>query len=278
MFQERFNPASADRNLLVDDVPAGPAPPAFGGPFVGAWRNYIKTVFKKGFMYKLSCKPSAHFYVAENKTLAGKEDRAYDGEALGRKLAVVFFEAGPGGLFRRVNQETLGMHQELLTLAELLQTVGGIDVPLDPTRTGAQTEVLIESFFQDLEILRMVCSVEPAAPGVHIYSLGQDVNAEAAFALDTPPDHRTKMLLARALQRQQELGPEENLQHVWSQPLVDLRRRAAHLFPAAPAPPAPPAPAKGKGGGRGRGRGRAHAAPPAPAKGKGRGRRGRGGH
>ena len=78
------------------------------------------------------------------------------------------------------------MHQELLTLAELLQTVGGIDVPLDPTRTGAQTEVLIESFFQDLEILRMVCSVEPAAPGVHIYSLGQDVNAEAAFALEAP--------------------------------------------------------------------------------------------
>ena len=170
------------------------------------------------------------------------------------------------------------MRQELLTLAELVQTVGGIDVPPDPSRTVAQTEVLIESFFQDLEILRMVCTLEPAAPGVHIYSLGQDVNAEAAFALDTPPDHRTKMLLARALQRHQELGPEENLQHVWSQPLVDLRRRAAHLFPA-PAPPAPPAPAKGKGGGRGRGRGRAHAAPPpAPAKGKGRGRRGRGGH
>ena len=91
MFQDRFNLASADRNLLVEEVPAGPAPHAFGGPFVGAWRNYIKTVFKKGFMYKLSCRPSAHFYVAENKTLAGKEDRAYDGEALGRKLAVVFF-------------------------------------------------------------------------------------------------------------------------------------------------------------------------------------------
>ena len=91
MFQDRFNLASADRNLLVEDVPAGPAPHAVGGPFVAAWRNYIKTVFKKGFMYKLSCRPSVHFYVAENKTLAGKEDRAYDGEALGRKLAVVFF-------------------------------------------------------------------------------------------------------------------------------------------------------------------------------------------
>ena len=185
------------------------------------------------------------------------------------------FEEGLGGLFRRVNQETFGMHQELLTLAELLRTVGGIEVPLDPNRTVAQTEVLIESFFQDLEILRMVCTLEPAAPGVHIYSLGLDLNAEAAFALEAPPEHRTNMVLARALQRQAALGPEENLQHVWSQPLVDLRVRAAHLFPP-PVPPAPPAPAKGKG--RGRGRGRAHAAPPAPAKGKGRGRRGRGGH
>ena len=158
------------------------------------------------------------------------------------------------------------MHQELLTLAELLRAVGGSEVPLDPNRTVAQTEVLIESSFQDLVILRMVCTLEPAAPWVHIYSLGLDLNAEAAFALEAPPEHRTKMVLARALQRQEELGPGENLQHVWSQPLVDLRVRAAHMFPP-PVPPAPPAPAKGKG--RGRGRRRAHA---------GRGRRGRGGH
>ena len=84
------------------------------------------------------------------------------------------------------------MHQELLTLAELLQTVGGIEVPPGPSRTVAQTEVLIESFFQDLEILRMVCTLEPAAPGVHIYSLGLDLNAEAAFALEAPsrPSHK----------------------------------------------------------------------------------------
>ena len=96
------------------------------------------------------------------------------------------FEEGPVGLFRRVNQDTLGKQQELLTIAELLQTVGGIEVPLDPNRTVAQTEVFIESFFQDLEILRIVRTLEPAAPGVHIYSLGLDLNAEAAFALEAP--------------------------------------------------------------------------------------------
>ena len=64
-------------------------------------------MFKKGFMYKVSCKPATTLYVAENKTLSGKEDRVYEGEALGRKMAIVFFEnaPGPGSLVRRVNRE-----------------------------------------------------------------------------------------------------------------------------------------------------------------------------
>ena len=39
----------------------------------------MRSVFKKGFMYKLSCKPSVVLYIAENKTLAGKEDKSYEG-------------------------------------------------------------------------------------------------------------------------------------------------------------------------------------------------------
>ena len=99
------------------------------------------------------------------------------------------------------------MHQEHLALAELLQTVGGIDVPLDPSRTVAQTEVLIESFFQDLEILRMVCSVEPAAPGVHMYSLGQDLHAEAAFALEAPSRPSNKHAPGQGLTEATGVGP-----------------------------------------------------------------------
>ena len=45
----------------------------------------MKSVFQKGFMYRVSCNPSVVLYVAENKTLAGKEDRAYEGEAMRRK-------------------------------------------------------------------------------------------------------------------------------------------------------------------------------------------------
>ena len=90
-------------------------------------------------MYRVSCKPSVVIYVAENKTLAGKEDRAYEGEAMGRKLALVFFEDADAGMVRRVDRGCVGMQQELLTLAELLQTLGGIDVPADPERTTAHT-------------------------------------------------------------------------------------------------------------------------------------------
>ena len=50
----------------------------------------MKSVFQKGFMYRVSCNPSVVLYVAENKTLAGKEDRAYEGEAMGRNLVLVF--------------------------------------------------------------------------------------------------------------------------------------------------------------------------------------------
>ena len=83
----------------------------------------MRTVFQKGFMYRLSCKPSVILYIAENKVLAGREDRTYEGEALGRKMAIVFFEDMDASLARSVSRETFGMHQVLLSTAEILQTL-----------------------------------------------------------------------------------------------------------------------------------------------------------
>ena len=103
LFRDRLNLRAEDRNLLAEDL-AAPIPVPVGGPFAVAWRNYMKSVFKKGFMYQLSCRPSVTIYVAENKTLAGKEDRAYEGEAMGRKLALVFFEPAGGNLVRRADR------------------------------------------------------------------------------------------------------------------------------------------------------------------------------
>jgi len=105
-------------------------------------------------MYRLSCKPSVILYIAENKVLAGREDKTYEGEALGRKMAIVFFEDMGAGLFRRVNKETFGMHQVLLSIAEVLQTLQAIDSPPDSARTAALSELLLESHYEHLEILR----------------------------------------------------------------------------------------------------------------------------
>ena len=54
------------------------------------------------------------------------------------EIAVVFFEAIAGGLVRRMHRETLTMKQELLSIAEILQTIGGVAIPEDPEMTTAQ--------------------------------------------------------------------------------------------------------------------------------------------
>ena len=184
-------------------------------------------------MYQVSCKRDVILYVADNKTLAGKEERAYEGEALGRRLSVVFFEKmpGPGSLAQRVNKDTLGMQQTLLSIAEILQTLGGVELPADPARTAAQTEILLEREYMRLSISRWKCTAEPDA-GVHVYSLQDEGDAEAFLALEVPADQRTKMILARALQRNDELLDGEDLQGAWSKTLLDLRGRTGHLFGA----------------------------------------------
>ena len=58
---------------------------------------------------------------------------------MGRKVAVVFFETIDGGLARRATRETLTMKQEMLSIAEILQTIGGVAIPDDLERTAAQT-------------------------------------------------------------------------------------------------------------------------------------------
>ena len=271
IYRKRFNLTVENTNLLVDFAPAVPDAHAHGSPFVLAWRNYIKSVFQKGFMYRLSLNPAVVLYVAENKTLAGKEDRTYEGEAIGRRLAVVLFEAMGamgGNLVRRVNRQGLGMQQELMSIAEIIQTIGGIALPADPDRTAAQTEIILEERYQDMEITRFSCSVVPAADDAHVYHMHGEIGAESALTHSVPVAQLTKMILARLLQRNGELEVGETLQSTWNKSLLTLTDSVAHLLPAVPvALAAPAAPGRGRGKGKGPGKGR----------GKGRGKcRGRG--
>ena len=127
------------------------------------------------------------------------------------------------------------MQQQLLSIAEILQTIDATALPPDPERTAAQSEVLLESRYEHLDIMRFTCTLEPAAPEPHVFQLDHEVNAETALALESSAEHRTKMVLARRLQLNEDLMPEETLQTAWMKPLATLQDRAAHLLPA-PAP------------------------------------------
>jgi hypothetical protein len=238
---------SSDNHRLLHE--AGNAPPLHvpTGPFVGAWRNYIKTFFVRGLWYKVL---NTLFYISENKTLAGKEEKNYEGEATGRMLALTFFEDAPRGLVQRVDKERLVLNAQLFTPAEVL-SVCGIVLPLDPGRTAGDTELLLEAKYEDLYIERFIGTVDVVTDDVHIYSLGDPVNAEVAYAVACPAP-RTKMVLARALQRSGAFDQDETLQSVWALPHKMLEARAQ---PHLQLPAAPPV-ARGRGRDR-RGRGRA---------------------
>ena len=279
LYRERFN--LADARLLADEAPpAAPLGP-LGGPFAAAWRNYMKSVFQKGYMYTISYKPEVLVYVVENKILAGAEVRGHAGEALGRKLVVTFYKRDERDLAVRALVDDEGnVKQDPLSLAELLQTLGYL-LPPDPERTAAAAELFLESLYQDLEVLRFKCFVEPDA-GLHVYSLDNEILAEEAFTFEAPPDQRTKMALARLLQKRGAFAAGETLPLVWALSHANLLARAAPHLPAPPAPApaaaaaappgAPPAgppgaPLVGPPAARGRGRGGR-----AAAKGRGRGR------
>ena len=179
------------------------------------------------------------------------------GEAIGRQMAVVFFETKEpaGNLVQRTRRETQGMHHELMTIAMLLLALG-IVLPADSGRTAAETEILLETKYAELDILRVTCAVEPEDPDVHVYQLEDQVDAEVAMVSAVPADQRTKMMLARALHRNDELLAGETLKHCWNKTLPDLQGRTGHLFPAAVPAAGPAVPAVGRGRGRGKGRGR----------------------
>jgi hypothetical protein len=239
---------SSDQHKLLHEPGNAPQVQMPTGPFAGAWRNYIKSLFVRGFWYKLSSSSSEVFYVSENKTLAGQEERHNAGEASGRKLALTFFEDAGRSQVRRVNREGLVLNVQLLTPAEVLMVCGiGIALPLDPERTAADTELLLLSQYEDLDIERLEGTVDAVTDDVHIYNLGDPVNAEVAYAGPTP---RTKMVLARALQRSGAFDQGETLQSVWALSHARLETRAA---PHLPVPAVLPV-ARGRGRGRGRAR------------------------
>ena len=113
---------------------------------------------------------------------------------------VSFFETIPGGMVRRIIRDGASLHPQLLTIAEIIQACG-FQLPMDPLRSSAASEILLETQYQDLEILRCVGHLDTDAAEVHTYSLGSEVIAEDALALEAPFEQMTNMMLARFLHR-----------------------------------------------------------------------------
>jgi len=267
MWRARLGLAAEDHRLVeADPQPALHALQA-DSTFTAAWKNYVKLVLKKGYWFAFADKPSVLFLVLDNKTLPGREERAA-GEATGRKLVLSFYELASGDpdLAVPTHRATGALEFSLLTLAELLQTCQLGNLPLDPERTSADTELLLEAEFLNLDLTRYEGTAEPSA-APHAAHLGQGSHAEDAHCAETRLEDLTKMALARHLARSGALGQRETLRSAWSLTGTALRNRAAPLLPQplpAPQPPQPApqaAPAGGRGGGGGRG-----------ARGRGRGR------
>ena len=254
-YRERLGLGPDDHHLVADVEPrAARAPRALGsGPFVSAWRNYLKTLLKPTCFYAFEAKPDILFYVMENKTLAGREDRCEEGhqEAPGRKVTLCFFEraAELPGHVRRADRGSSAMTPTLLTLAEVLHTVG-LGPPLDTEKTAAEQEILAEAQYDSLPLIRFE-GEETEGPERYLFLLGDGSNAEDAYLGDSER-LATKMSLARCLQRHGALGAGESLNSAWNQTLATLQGRAAAWLPVV----APPAARGGRGGAaRGAGRG-----------------------
>ena len=115
LFRDRFNLSAADRYLAVEEVVALGALVLVGGPFFCcSLEKLLEVSVQEGLHVQALLKPLCSLLYTETKALVGKEDRTQEGEALGRKLANVFFQDAGGGLVRRVHRDSLGVQQHCL--------------------------------------------------------------------------------------------------------------------------------------------------------------------
>ena len=108
-------------------------------------------------------------------------------------------------------------------------------MPIDPGRTAAETELLLESQLRNMQVTRYTCILEPGAPVNHTNSLEEEMDADHAYFLEVPATQRTKMVLARAIERHDLLDNGEDLITAWKKSLVFLQARSDTLLPPPPA-------------------------------------------
>lgn len=248
MWADRFNLRPADHSLIMEDPASHIAEPSgASGAYSLAWRNYLRHVLQRGFFFQFSLFPSVFFYISENKIVAGRSGRG-EGEAVGRSVVVTFFEPVPGTsslTVRRVDRSSDALATKLLTIAEIMITIGFASGTPGGQTSAEQERTLEEAFAeQDLQCFRGI--LETSAEDIHVYTLVEGSSAEEVFLHSHPRDTLSKMALARFLER----SLRHSRRTSWSLPLEQLRALA---YPALPDPAGSVLSAEaGKGKGQGR--------------------------
>ena len=172
--------------------------------FEVAWSNYVRWTFQKGQIYAFdTLRPGMFLYIAENKSLAGREGRA-EGDAIGRLLTAAWFEqreeADEGCVIRRVDRTSKGLTTMLLTLAELLHAAGEPYPPLGAEATAREKEFAMEAKFPEVPRRCFESTHLWEEDDPWTFRLASPAPAERKYLQETPLDKLNNMALARLLE------------------------------------------------------------------------------
>ena len=148
-------------------------------------------------------KDGIYFFVGENKSLPGRDEKA-EADAHGRSFGVAWFEkmddAPDGVLVHRVAREGHSMDLLLQTPAELIRAAGCAP-PVITDATARAIELALESRFLDYSLTRFEHRREiDVEEDPFVFTLTNPVDAEQIMWGERKIEDFTKMALARRLE------------------------------------------------------------------------------
>jgi hypothetical protein len=201
MYRERFNLSGADVDLLRQEIQQGNQQKhSFEKSREIYFRNLLQPYKIYAFM-SLQRTPRC-FYVAENKSFAGK-DKVEESEAASRLMSVAWLEASreldDGVFVQPVNVDKTNLELLTYSIAELLRAAGHFE-PVGPRESARSLELRYESSILDFDLRVFVDSVRVVEQGSPwTFQLSEGIDCEQHFFDTVDPTKLTKMQLARFL-------------------------------------------------------------------------------
>ena len=203
LYWSRLNLSVSEAALLAADARDVAEPSR--RTFEVAWSNYVRWTFVEGQFYGFeTLRLGMYLYIAENKSLGGREGRA-EGDAIGRPLTAAWFEereqTAEGCLVRRADRTSpKGLSTMLVTLAELLHAAGQPYPDLAAEATARDKEIAMEEQFATVPrtVHEATHIWEDEDPWTFLLTEPQP--AEKKYLDESPLENLTNMALARLLE------------------------------------------------------------------------------